>query len=168
MNLHSRLAAVVVVPIVVGLGSPSPAPALAPRPTAAAPAEQAPGPALAPLPGGAGAGRSTELGRWVASAVDSRSARTGPAVLRATSTEVGTTWARQPAGTNNSLWGISCPSPKLCLVVGDKGTVLVSTDGGATWQGQPSGTTDDLAGIACPTRTYLPGGRQPRHCPGDI
>ena len=70
MNLYSRLVAVLVVPIVVGLGSPSPASARAPHPTASTPAEQARGPALAPVPGGAGAEHFSELGWWVANAVD--------------------------------------------------------------------------------------------------
>src|SRR5205085_1972369 len=40
----------------------------------------------------------------------------GGTLLR--STDGGRTWRRQPSGTTTSLFGVACPSPSTCVVVG--------------------------------------------------
>jgi photosystem II stability/assembly factor-like uncharacterized protein len=64
-----------------------------------------------------------------------------------------------PTSTTD-LYGITCPSSKACLAVGDGdnlsepgdgGTIVSSGDGGATWQNRPSGTGNQLYAVTCPS-----------------
>jgi hypothetical protein len=66
-----------------------------------------------------------------------------------TSTDGGINWTVQSAGTNNWLYGISCPTENLCVVVGNSGTVLTSTDKGMIWTLQSAGTNNYLDDISC-------------------
>jgi hypothetical protein len=63
--------------------------------------------------------------------------------------EPGTQWTIRRSGVVTWLTGITCPSVRVCIVVGTNGTVLTSNDGGNTWNQRLSGTKDDLFAIAC-------------------
>ncbi len=56
-----------------------------------------------------------------------------------------------PSGTaEETLRDISCPSVRVCYVVGSQGSILSTHDAGATWQAQPSRSPSSLATITCP------------------
>jgi hypothetical protein len=69
---------------------------------------------------------------------------TGTSVER--STDAGRSWRAQPTGTTVDLLAGSSPSPTVCWIVGQRGTVLLSVDGG-TWQQlrSPDSTADLLS-----------------------
>jgi photosystem II stability/assembly factor-like uncharacterized protein len=50
--------------------------------------------------------------------------------------------------TTQHLYGLSCASSSLCVMVGDSGTILTSSDSGVTWTPRTSGTA--LAAPRCP------------------
>jgi photosystem II stability/assembly factor-like uncharacterized protein len=50
------------------------------------------------------------------------------------------------------LRGVSCPSTRFCVAVGDQGTVLTSADGSTTWTSQVAAggsSTKQLTGVSC-------------------
>jgi photosystem II stability/assembly factor-like uncharacterized protein len=56
-----------------------------------------------------------------------------------------------PAGTaEEALRSISCPSVRVCYVVGNQGSINSTHDAGATWRAQPSWWPSSLATITCP------------------
>jgi len=71
------------------------------------------------------------------------------AVLLLNTTDGGNSWHSQPAGTTQSLSGVSCAIGGRCIVVGVGGTILRSGNGGATWAAQASGTGKDLWAVNC-------------------
>ena len=64
-------------------------------------------------------------------------------------TDGGATWADQPTGENDSLYGVRFISATEGWATGDWGAILHTTDGGATWERQTSGTLDTLTDVEC-------------------
>jgi photosystem II stability/assembly factor-like uncharacterized protein len=62
-----------------------------------------------------------------------------------------------PGGcADGALRGISCPSTRFCVAVGDQGTVLTTADGGTTWTSQVAAggnSTKQLTGVSCVSQT---------------
>lgn len=91
---------------------------------------------------------------------DGENIRPGPTdqgVILTSTDPLGGAWQQiQTPGTPGNLFGVSCPSPALCVTGNALGNLLVSTDptGPATaWPVTTSGGTVQLTGAACPTVT---------------
>lgn len=57
---------------------------------------------------------------------------------------------------DGALRGISCPSTRFCVAVGDQGTILTTADGATTWTSQVASggsSTKQLTGVSCVSRT---------------
>ena len=63
-------------------------------------------------------------------------------------TDGGNSWAIQPSGTINTLYGVSFTDVNHGTAVGAFGTVVRTTDGGNTWSSQTSGTTNGLLAVS--------------------
>ena len=63
-------------------------------------------------------------------------------------TDGGTTWVKQTAGTDSYLNDVSFTDANTGTAVGQSGTILRTTNGGATWTAQNSGTTNWLRGMS--------------------
>ena len=64
--------------------------------------------------------------------------------------------ASQGGCADGALRGISCPSTRFCVAVGDQGTVLTTADGGTTWTSQVAAggsSTKQLTSVSCVSQT---------------
>jgi photosystem II stability/assembly factor-like uncharacterized protein len=68
-------------------------------------------------------------------------------------TNGGSNWSLQEAGTERTLTSISCANSNECVVVGEVGTILTTTNGGGKWAKQNFGYAKDLTAISCPIAT---------------
>ena len=57
------------------------------------------------------------------------------------------TWTALSSGTTNHCLDVSTPSPSLCYVSVNDGTVLKTIDGGTSWNSQTTGTAESLYSI---------------------
>jgi photosystem II stability/assembly factor-like uncharacterized protein len=69
-------------------------------------------------------------------------------------TDGGKSWTAQTSGVMTKLWGVSCPSTRICVTVGDQGVILRTTNGGKAWTPQTSGITTSLYGVSCPDKLH--------------
>src|SRR6202451_4703973 len=73
----------------------------------------------------------------------------------ARSSDGGSSWTFvYPAVSIDALYGVTCPTPSVCVSVGANGTIVTSQDGGATWRHVPVVTHGTLLGITCTTAIH--------------
>jgi photosystem II stability/assembly factor-like uncharacterized protein len=65
------------------------------------------------------------------------------------STDFGLSWNPRSLGLDNNpnLFGLTCPSPDICWMTGEGGSIYKTSDGGNTFTSQNSGTTENLHDI---------------------
>lgn len=67
-------------------------------------------------------------------------------------TDGGTTWTRQDAGTKRPFLAMSCLDAKTAWIAGKEGIVYATSDGGDTWTQLQTGSNRHLFAIEFPTR----------------
>jgi photosystem II stability/assembly factor-like uncharacterized protein len=74
-------------------------------------------------------------------------------------TDGGTTWRRQDAGTKRPFLAMACLDPRTAWIAGKEGIIYATTDGGETWRLQKSDSTRHIFTIdfATPMRGHAAG-----------
>src|SRR5690349_25050869 len=67
-------------------------------------------------------------------------------------TDGGTTWERQDAGTKRPFLAMACLDPRTAWIAGKEGIVYGTLDGGATWAQANTGSTRHVFSLAFANR----------------